>query len=116
MPHYVIIRYFTWYKAKMNEKDQDEAPCQLVGFNLKQACFNLESRCVLLKECEKFNDTCHKCRVSRTIPINIAILLIHISSFFYVDWGQALLQSQGGLADTGRERQVRQSQLQAGED
>lgn len=55
-------RFFTWYKRPLSDKEVDDAPCLLVGFNLRQACFNLENRCVLLRECSKFNDTCALCR------------------------------------------------------
>jgi len=54
-------RFFTYYpelSMPMNESD-----CLLVGFNLRQACFNLNNVCVLLKECLLFNDTCSTCMV-----------------------------------------------------
>ena len=55
------LRYFTWYPKQaspMNDTD-----CFLVGFNLRQACFNLAEVCALMKECETFNTTCTKCQV-----------------------------------------------------
>ena len=42
---------------------QPENPCFLVGFNLREACSNLEDRCVLLRECSQFNESCTKCQV-----------------------------------------------------
>ena len=57
------FRYFTWYKNPLNEAETEENPCHLVGFNLKQACFNLKNRCVLLRECSQFNSSCITCQV-----------------------------------------------------
>ena len=60
-------RYFTWYpKYPIPEKEDEEIKlreCHLVGFNLQQACFNLENVCVLLRECSKFDTTCKDCQV-----------------------------------------------------
>lgn len=48
-------RFFTWYDEPSSE---ERRPCHLVGFNLKQACFALDQRCVLLRECRHFNESC----------------------------------------------------------
>ena len=61
-------RYFTYYPHKIRTQGLKPEKCGLVGFNVGQACFNLEKTCVLLKECLKFNDTCKSCRVRIAIP------------------------------------------------
>ena len=53
--------YFTFYKEKLGEKKRDS--CNLVGFNLRQACFNLEKACVFLKACDNFDKGCKTCQV-----------------------------------------------------
>ena len=53
--------YFTYYKEKL-PKNQRKS-CNLVGFNLREACFNLEKACVLMKACERFNASCSTCQV-----------------------------------------------------
>ena len=52
----------------ITREERDNSPnttCKLVGFNLRQACFNLEKTCVLLKECgdNTFDDGCKTCKV-----------------------------------------------------
>ncbi len=63
---YVLFRWFTYYEDALTLEERlanRNDTCQLVGFNLKQACFNLENTCVLLKECNAFNTTCKTCKV-----------------------------------------------------
>ena len=85
-------RYFTWYpKYPTPEKEDEEIKlreCHLVGFNLQQACFNLENVCVLLGECSKFDTTCKDCQVRywHKIPIskysNFSLLTLPLESNF----------------------------------
>lgn len=54
--------YFTYYAKPIDHAKRNLSDCQLVGFNLRQACFNLENTCVLLKNCQIFNSTCSSCK------------------------------------------------------
>ncbi len=59
-------RWFTYYEKTVSAEERQANPndtCRLVGFNLKQACFNLEKTCVLLKECATFDTSCKYCKV-----------------------------------------------------
>ena len=48
------------------------AGCSLVGFNLQQACFNLENTCVMYRECsdDHFDGNCTSCLTGRRPFIN----------------------------------------------
>ena len=65
-----LVRYFTYYPHKIHTEGLTPERCGLVGFNVGQACFNLEKACVLLKECLQFDTTCRSCQVKmKWIPI-----------------------------------------------
>ena len=55
--------YFTWYPKQI--PSLNDTGCYLVGFNLRQACFNLQDTCVLMKECSVFNTSCTTCQVGK---------------------------------------------------
>ena len=76
---FIISRYFTWYEGWEESDVQPENPCFLVGFNLREACSNLKDRCVLLRECSQFNETCTKCQV----PNLISFCMNEYCSYFW---------------------------------
>ena len=78
-----LPRYFTWYERPLTEKETEEESCHLVGFNLRQACFNLENRCVLLRECSQFNSSCQLCQVSTSLILlkrPLLFLILHLDN------------------------------------
>jgi len=55
-------RYFTYYEKEIPEYLKATNSCLLVGWNLRQACFNLEKTCVMMKECRVLDETCKTCQ------------------------------------------------------
>ena len=66
--------YFTWYPKQ--SPSLNDTGCYLVGFNLRQACFNLQDTCVLMKECSVFNTSCTTCQVGKFMNDVTQILTI----------------------------------------
>ena len=62
---HLVFRYFTYYPYKIKNARLSPERCGLVGFNVGQACFNLDRTCVLFKECLNLNSTCRSCRVKK---------------------------------------------------
>ena len=58
-----LNRYFTYYEKEIPEPMKATNSCLLVGWNLRQACFNLEKTCVMMRECKAFDETCKTCQV-----------------------------------------------------
>ncbi len=63
-----LRRWFTYYERSITVRERrasPEAVCKLVGFNLGDACFNLDEACVLLRKCTDltFDPGCETCKV-----------------------------------------------------
>ena len=65
--YFAVFRYFTYYEKEIPEHLKATNSCLLVGWNLRQACFNLEKTCVMMKECRVLDETCKTCQVFNAI-------------------------------------------------
>ena len=74
--YFAVFRYFTYYEKEIPEHLKATNSCLLVGWNLRQACFNLEKACVMMKECRVLDETCKTCQVFNAISVKMSIMYI----------------------------------------